>query len=181
MLFRSRAGQIVTPRELIKEVGYDAARFFMVQHSLTSHMDFDLDLASERSERNPVYYVQYAYVRLQSILRRAKERGVIGEVGPALELSGDPILTHTLELNLMRQLYRFPEEVGDIARHFEVHGLAYYAMDLAKTVHIFYRHVPVLAAVDTILVTNRLQLVLAARSVLGKTLDLLGLGKPDVM
>ena len=176
-----RAGQVVTPNDLIAEVGYDAARFFMVQHVLTGHMDFDLDLAKERSERNPVYYVQYAYVRLQSILRRAKQQEALEDVSRPLTLSARPALTHTLELDLMRQLYRLPEVVVDIASNFEVQALAYYALDLARAVHVFYRHVPVLAAEDAELVKGRLQLVLAARTVLGKTLDLLGLAKPDVM
>lgn len=176
-----RAGQIVTPQDLIDEVGYDVARFFMVQQRLDSHMDFDLGLAKERSERNPVYYVQYAYVRLQSILRQAKQRGVISKIGETLDLTGRPALTHTCELNLMRQLYRFSEVVGDISNSFDVHDLCYFAQDVAKAVHVFYRQVPVLAAKEGELVNSRLQLVLGAKSVLGKTLDLLGIGKPDVM
>ncbi|MFH1354020.1 MAG: arginine--tRNA ligase [bacterium] len=176
-----RRGFVITPKDLIDEVGYDAARFFLVQHRLDSHMDFDLDLAKERSERNPVYYVQYAYVRLQSILRQAKQRGVISKVGEVCELTDSPALTHTYELNLMRQLYRFSEVVSDIANSFDVHDLCYFAQDVSRAVHVFYRHVPVLAAEEEKLVTGRLQLVLAARSVLGRTLDLLGIGKPDIM
>lgn len=175
-----RAGQIVTPKDLIDEVGYDAVRLFMVQHALTTHMDFDLDVARERSERNPVFYVQYAYVRLQSILRQAQERGVAGKGLPANSTSR-PALTHTLEVALLRQLYRLPEVVADIARSSAVHELAYYALDLARAVHVFYRHVPVLAADGEELRASRLQLVLGARAVLGKVLDLLGIGKPEVM
>lgn len=176
-----RRGFIVTPKDLIDEVGYDAARFFLVQRRLDSHLDLDLDLANERSERNPVYYVQYAYVRLQSILRQAKQRGVISKIGEAGELTDSPALTHTYELNLMRQLYRFPEVVNDIANSFDIHELCYFAQDAAKAVHIFYRHVPVLAAKEDRLIAGRLQLVLAAREVLGTVLDLIGIGKPDVM
>lgn len=176
-----RAGAIVTPQTLIDEVGYDAARFFMVQHHLSTHMDFDLDLARERSERNPVYYVQYAYVRLQSLLRRAKEESVIDRIGVVFDLSDSPALTHTLELSLMRTLYRFPEVVAGIAERFTVHELAYYAVDLARCVHVFYRHVPVLSVEEEVVVKSRLQLVLATQVVLGKVLDLLGVSKPDVM
>lgn len=176
-----RAGQIVTPKDLIEEVGYDATRFFMVQHALNTHMDFDIGIAKERSERNPVYYVQYAYVRLQSILRQAKERGVINEVGEVFDLSNSPALTHVQELNLIRQLYRLPEVIAAVAERFEVHDLPYFAMELAKAVHVFYKHVPVLAGDNQELIKNRLQLVLAAREVMGKTLDLIGVGKPDVM
>lgn len=176
-----RAGTIVTPQDLIKEVGYDAARFFMVQRALPGHMDFDLDLAREHSERNPVYYIQYAFVRLQSIIRRAKEEGFIESVGEEIILTSRAQLTHTVELHLLRHLYQFPEIIADIARSFEVQGLAYYALELARSIHIFYKHAPVLAAGDKTLIASRLQLVLAARKVLGTSLDLLGISKPDVM
>ncbi len=176
-----RRGEVYGPKDLINEVGYDAVRFFFVMHRMNTHMDFDLDLAKEKSERNPVYYVQYAHVRLQSILRRAKQGGVIEGTGEKFEMSDSPKLTHTMEMALMKQLYRFPEIIDEVASDFEVHRLAYYAYDLAKAVHVFYRHVPVLVSDDEALVKNRLQLVLAARDVLAKTLDLLGISKPDVM
>jgi arginyl-tRNA synthetase len=176
-----RKGQIYTPKELIEEVGYDPARYFFVQHRLDTHMDFDLDLAKEKSDRNPVYYVQYAYVRLQSILRRAKEEGVISEVGMQFDMSSSPALTQTPEIDLMKKMYVFPEMIAEIAQTYGVHQLPYYAYELAKAVHVFYKHVPVLAADDRELIMSRLQLVLAARAVLGKTLDLLGISKPEVM
>jgi arginyl-tRNA synthetase len=176
-----RAGNIITPRDLIAEVGYDAARFFLLQHRLDTHMDLDLELAKEQSDRNPVYYVQYAYVRLQSILRRAKEQGVINEIGLTIELTSHPALTHTLEMDLMRLMYRWPEVVADCVQSFTVHQLTYYALELARTIHVFYKQVPVITAPDQQLIAGRLQLVLAAHTVLGKTLDLLGISKPEVM
>ncbi len=176
-----RAGAIATPQELFDEVGYDAARFFFLQHALSSHMDFDLTLAKERSDRNPVYYVQYAYVRLQSILRKAKEEGIIAKIGDDITLTSEAPLTHTAEVSLMRQIYRFPEVVAEIAATFEVHSLTYYVHDLARAVHVFYKHVPVLATEDSKLRQGRLQLTVAARKVLAQTFDLLGISKPDVM
>jgi arginyl-tRNA synthetase len=176
-----RKGEIFTPKELIDEVGYDAARFFMVQHSLSSHMDFDLDLAKERSERNPVYYIQYAYVRLQSILRRAKEEGALNPVSETAALSSRPALTHTYELALMRLMYRFPEVLTSIANSYSVHQLPYYAQELAAAVHVFYKNVPVLSVEDEEMRRSRLELVSAASKVLGKVLDILGVNKPDVM
>ena len=176
-----RKGAVATPADLINEVGYDAARFFFLRQSLTSHMDFDLGLAKEQSDRNPVYYVQYAFVRLQSILRRAKQEGVIENVGDAVTLTSNAQLTQPAEVGLLKQLYRFPEVVTECAASLEPHPLAYYASDVAKSVHRFYKEVPVLAAADGELTRSRLQLVLAARKVLGKTLDLLGVSKPDVM
>jgi arginyl-tRNA synthetase len=176
-----RKGNIYEPKDLIEEVGYDAARFFMITHALNTHMDFDLDLAKERSEKNPVYYVQYAYVRLQSILRQAKERGVIDNIGDDVKLSSSAPLTHSAEVTLMRELYRLQEVVADIADSMEVQALPFYARDLARAIHSFYRHVPVLTADQSAVLMGRLQLVLAARRVLGKTLDLLGISKPEVM
>lgn len=176
-----RQGNIVTPKELIDEVGYDAARFFMVMHALTTHMEFDIALAKERSERNPVYYVQYAYVRLQSILRRAKEEGVIEKVGEEIPLTSHGELTHTTELALMRQLYMLPEVIEEITQTYEVHSLTHYATELARAVHVFYKNVPVLRSDKQSVLMSRLQLVLAAKRALGQVLDLLGVSKPDVM
>lgn len=176
-----RRGEIYGARDLIEEIGYDAARFFMVQHSLASHMSLDLDLAKERSERNPVYYVQYAYVRLQSILRKAKEQEIITEVGSDVPRPNQTLLNEEAEISLVKAMYRLPEVVVDTTESFDVHDLAYYAQDMAKAVHHFYRDVPVLASRDAELVLSRLQLVSAARKVLGQTLDLLGISKPDVM
>lgn len=176
-----RRGNVTTPEDLINEVGYDATRFFFLQHDLKSQMDFDLSLAKEKSEKNPVYYVQYAYVRLQSILRRAKEEGVIKEAGEVVELSAAMELNHVAEVALMKAMYRLPETLVDIAQNFTVHQLTYYAHDLASAVHSFYKQVRVLDGEDSELKMQRLQLVLAARAVLGKILDLLGISKPDVM
>ena len=181
VVMSKRKGQIYTPKELIDEVGYDAARYFFVQHRLDTHMDFDLDLAKEKSDRNPVYYVQYAYVRLQSILRRAKEEGVISEIGMKFDLSSAGQLTQVPEIELMKKMYAWPEVISEIAQSYAVHQLPYYAYDLAKAVHVFYNHVPVLSADDTNVKMSRLQLVLAARVVVSKTLDLLGISKPEVM
>ncbi|HLD25944.1 MAG TPA: arginine--tRNA ligase [Candidatus Andersenbacteria bacterium] len=176
-----RKGHIVTPADLIAEVGLDAARFLLVQHSLKTHLDFDLDLAKERSERNPVYYVQYAYVRLQSLLRQAKQRGLMGEVGLHATVPTRLALTHSLEVALMRQLYRLPEVVAEVARSLEAQHLAVFALEVARATHVYYRHVPILSGEDEPVVASRLQLVLATRAVLGRALDLLGLNKPDVM
>ncbi|MEX0649413.1 MAG: arginine--tRNA ligase [Candidatus Andersenbacteria bacterium] len=176
-----RKGFVYGPQDLIAEVGYDTARYFMVQHNLSSHMDLDLDLAKERSERNPVYYIQYAYVRLQSILRKAKEQGFINEVGETIHLEQSISLSEPAEFALLRMMHRLPEVVTDIAVSFEVHPLAYYTHELARTIHAFYGEVPVMAAKDSEVVKNRLQLVFAARNVLGQALDLLGISRPEVM
>ena len=176
-----RAGAVEQPKDLIADVGYDAARFTFLMHALSTHMDFDLDVAKERSEVNPVYYVQYAHVRLQSILRRAKQENVITDTGDQIELTSHGALTHTMELALLRRIYNFPEVISEISESYEVHKLAYYATGLARAIHSFYRHVPVLQADDKKIIQSRLQLVIAARKVLRQTLTLLGVSAPDVM
>lgn len=175
-----RKGNVYGPQELIKEIGYDATRFFMVQHALQHHMVLDLEVAKEKSEANPVYYVQYAYVRLQSILRKAKEMGIAFNEETS-EISSNVSLTNDSERALALALHKFPEIIEDIAESHAVHQLAFFAYDLARAVNVFYRDVPILAEEDEALRLSRLQIALSARFVLAKTLDLLGISKPDVM
>src|SRR3989344_5739923 len=176
-----RKGNVYGPADLIQEIGYDAARFFMVQHALQHHMALDLEAAKEKSEANPVYYVQYAYVRLQSILRKAKEMGVPFADNATEEISSAVALTNDSERALALMLHRFPEVIEDIASTFAVHQLPFFAYDLARAINVFYRDVPILAEEDEALRLSRLQIALSARFVLAKTLDLLGISKPDVM
>lgn len=175
-----RKGNVYGPKDLIEEIGYDAARFFMVQHALQHHMILDLEVAKEKSEANPVYYVQYSYVRLQSILRKAKEMGIKFDDATS-EISAHVSLTNDSERALALALHTFPEIIEDIAQSFAVHQLTFFAYDLARAINVFYRDVPILAEEDETLRLSRLQLALSARSILEKTLDLLGISKPDVM
>ena len=176
-----RKGNIYSLKDLIDEIGYDAARFFMIHHALEGHMVLDIDVAKEKSDANPVYYVQYAYVRLEAILRKAKVQGIIplGEI--RAEISSRVTISHISERDLALQLFAFPEVVEDIATSFSVHQLAHYAYDLARAINAFYRDIQVLNEPDTTLRASRLQMVVAARNVLGKVIDLLGINKPDVM
>ncbi|MEO6077405.1 MAG: arginine--tRNA ligase, partial [Candidatus Andersenbacteria bacterium] len=175
-----RKGNVYGPKDLIDEIGYDVARFFMVQHALTHHMVLDLEVAKEKSDANPVYYVQYAYVRLQSILRKAKEMGIAIDDG-SQEISSQVVLSNDSERALALALHKFPEIVEDIATSFSVHQLPLFAYDLARAINVFYRDVPVLAEEDEKLRLSRLQIAYSAQFVLGKILDLLGISKPDVM
>jgi arginyl-tRNA synthetase len=176
-----RRGNVYSPQELIQEIGYDAARFFMVQHALTAHMVLDIDIAKEKSERNPVYYVQYAYVRLASIIRKAKGQGVLLPGDVPQEVTSRVTITHDTEEALALEIFRLSEVVEDIATTYAVHQLPLYAYDLARQVSAFYRDVPVLSEKDPMVQKSRLQMAVAAHRVLGKVLDLLGIGKPDVM
>lgn len=175
-----RKGNIYSLKDLIDEIGYDAARYFLISHALSSHMTLDLDVAKEKGERNPVFYVQYAYVRLQSIIRKAKEKDILS-ADTKEEVSSRVVISHEAEMALALELFRFPEVIEDIATTFTIHQLPVYAYDIARAVSSFYRDVSVLSEKDPIIQKSRLQIVIAAHAVLGKTLDLLGISKPDIM
>ncbi|RLC69566.1 MAG: arginine--tRNA ligase, partial [Chloroflexi bacterium] len=161
-------------RELVEEVGPDACRFFFLSRSADSQMDFDLELAKRQSAENPVYYVQYAHARLSSILRVAQERGIDYRAGDVLLLTSEP------ELALIRKMLQLPEVVEMVARTLEPHHLSYYALDMATIFHNFYEKCRVISG-DEALTKARLKLVEAARIVLAKALDLMGMAAPERM
>ncbi len=170
-----RAGDIILLRDLVEEVGPDACRFFFLQRSPDSTLDFDIDLAKSQSEKNPVYYVQYAHARIAGILRTAAERGLTPEGGDV------SLLRHPAELALIRKMLQLPELLDLVARTLEPHHLPYYALDLATTFNSdFYRDVRVVSE-DQALTRARLKLVAAARLVLARTLHLMGVSAPDRM
>jgi arginyl-tRNA synthetase len=169
-----RSGDLVTLRELIEEVGVDACRFFFLSRTADSQMDFDLELAKKESAENPVYYVQYAHARIASILRLAQERGLEN-------LDGDvSLLTSESELTLIRRMLLLPEIVETIAQTLEPHHLTYYAQDLATVFHAFYKNCRVVTD-DKAMTGARLKLVKAAKIVLCRTLNLMGMTAPERM
>ncbi len=170
-----RAGNVVTIDELIETVGHDVARFFFLMYAPETHMNFDLGLAEERSQKNPVYYVQYAHARLCSILRKAEEDGVVEEKG---DLS---LLTHEKERELIRELMFFPELIETVATDFSVHKLPQYAMRLSDKFHSFYDACRVIDAENKEMTQARLQLVRATKVVLAETLSLMGISAPEQM
>ena len=172
-----RAGEYVTVDELIDEVGGDAVRFLLITRSADSPMDFDLQLAKEQSEENPVYYVQYAHARIASILRHAAEMGV-ESAGATLAL-----LRHPSELDLIRMMLRFEEVVELAATRLEPHHLPHYAMELAASFHTFYRQCRVVSSdpADAQVSKARLVPVRAAKQVLARALDLMGVTAPESM
>ncbi len=169
-----RSGDIITLREVVDEVGVDACRFFFLSRSADSQMDFDLELAKKQSADNPVYYVQYAHARIASILRLAKEREIDFRDGNVSLLTTEP------ELSLIRKMLLLPEIIEMVASILEPHHLAYYAQDLATIFHSFYTQCRVVSD-DEILTRARLKLVAAARLVLAKTLNLMGMTAPETM
>ncbi len=170
-----RTGDFITMREVLEEVGRDALRFFLLSRSADAQMDFDLDLAKEESDVNPVYYIQYAHARIASILRYAEE----------LDFSrGDiSLLSHPAELTLIRRMIQLPEYVALAARDRAPHHLTYYALDLASDFHSFYKQCRVVSSdpADQALNLARLKLVTAAKIVLARTLHLMGMTVPEQM
>jgi len=169
-----RSGDIITLRELIEEVGTDACRFFFLSRTADAQMDFDMELAKKQSADNPVYYVQYAHARIASILRLAEERGIKFDGGDV------SLLTCDAELALIRKMLQLPEIVQVIAETLEPHHLTYYAQDLATVFHSFYKQCRVVSQ-DEALTGARLKLVKAAKQVLARTLNLMGMNAPEKM
>lgn len=179
-----RAGSFVTLEELLGEVGADVARWFFLSRAPETHMDFDLALAREQSEKNPVYYVQYAHARCASILRKAEDEGHrkharAGKGKPARKVSGAAAL-HDSELSLIKTLVRLPDFIARIATTSEVHHLTSYATEVATAFSAFYRDCPVLSS-DTATTQSRIVLVVAAKNVLRDTLALMGIRAPERM
>lgn len=202
-----RTGKFVTLEWLIGEVGQDATRFFFLARSAGSHMDFDIALAKEKSKNNPVYYVQYAHARIASILRRhnanpqmnanaANKKDVIlsdsegshlflqTRDSPALpqdDIGGyEKLLNHPSELDLIRELIKFPEIVEDAARDYQIQRLPNYAISLADKFHKFYEDCRVISD-DKKMTKARLALTLATKIVIKNILDLMGMSAPEKM
>jgi arginyl-tRNA synthetase len=167
-----RSGELITLREVVEEVGPDACRFFFLARSADSQMDFDLELAKKQSEDNPVYYVQYAHARIASILGRA--RGTDYSQGDVSLLTSEP------ELSLIRYMLRLPEVVETVAFNLEPHHLPYYAQELATAFHSFYKQCRVISK-DRARTQARLKLVAAAKVVLARALQMMGISAPEQM
>jgi len=166
-----RAGTYVALEELIDEVGLDVARFFFLIRGYGTHLNFDLSLAKEKSEKNPVYYVQYAHARICSILRKAKIKPDIRSLNELKEKS---------ELDLIKQLIRFEEIIEDISKDYQVQRVPQYAIDLAESFHKFYKDCRVLTD-DKKLSQARMSLILATQIVLKNILDVMGISAPSKM
>ena len=172
-----RTGQSVTLNELIEEVGTDAARFFFVMRSIDSQLDFDLTLATEKSNENPVYYIQYAHARICSIMRQLEEAGIV--VMPATEAKLNT-LVEASELELIKKLGEYPEMIAGAAKERAVHRVAHYVHDLAGLFHSFYNQCRILG-VDSDLQQARIALVKTVGHVIRHALSILGVSAPERM
>ena len=170
-----RTGQTVTLNELIEEVGADAARFFFVMRSIDSQLDFDLTLATEKSNDNPVFYVQYAHARICSVLKQMQEVGVQIKGMAKYELLVDPT-----EVELIKKLGEYPDLIANAAQDRAVHRVAFYVQELAGLFHSFYNQCRIIG-VDNDLQQARLALILVVKHVLEHALGILGVSAPDHM
>jgi arginyl-tRNA synthetase len=167
-----RTGEMITLQEVIEEIGVDAARYFLAAAKPDTALDFDLELAKKQSNDNPVYYVQYAYARICSILRQAENSGQ-ASVPP-------PDKLETAERLLILKMSRLPEEIETIAQNYAVHRLCAYAQELAALFHNFYHECRVISE-DALTTARRLRIIQATRTVLKIIFDLLGISALEKM
>ncbi|MBI5673216.1 MAG: arginine--tRNA ligase [Nitrospirae bacterium] len=187
-----RTGEFITMREVLDEVGADAAKFYFLMRDSTTHLEFDLELAKQRSADNPVYYVQYAHARICSLWRVAAARGV---ARPSAEATDLTVLMDPDELGLIKKLSSYPEVVQASALAFEPHRVTYYLQQLAALLHTFYNKHRVLpseldqenkeSAPTEVLTSKRtaarLVLMGAVQQVLQNGLNVLGISAPEHM
>jgi len=182
----TRAGQFTTLREVMDEVGRDAARFFFLMRKSDAHLEFDLDLAKKTSNENPVYYVQYANARIESIFRNAREQGIkIKGITEEGEGSGKTeinigFLTLKEEMDIIKGIIHFYDTIEGSAKSLEPHRLTFYLINLVGRFHSYYNKVKVLGE-DKGHTGARLLLLFVLQQVIKKCLDILGVSAPDKM
>lgn len=171
-----RKGEFITLRELVSDVGKDAAKFFFLMRKNNAHMDFDLSLARKQSDDNPVYYVQYAHARISSVISFARDNDVnFPESGDCLEMLREPE-----EIELVRKLIVFPQLVEGAVMMNDATRLTTYAQEIASSFHHFY-HICRIVSSDARLSQARLLLAEATRIILAETLRLIGVSAPEKM
>ena len=171
----TRKATFVTLEELINQVGSDVVRYFFIMRSMNSHLNFDLDLAADQSEKNPVYYLQYAHARICNIIKNGAEKhlAVTGEFDCAL-------LSDDAEISLIKVLTEFPEVMATALENMEPQGIANYLHHMSAEFHKFYASCRVITD-DHDLSTARLNLITAVKIVLGNGLGVLGISAPERM
>ncbi|MBL7565840.1 arginine--tRNA ligase [Staphylococcus saccharolyticus] len=170
-----RTGNAITLREIMDEVGIDAARYFLTMRSPDSHFDFDLELAKEQSQDNPIYYAQYAHARICSILKQAKEQGV--EITTDADFS---TITNEKAIELLKKVAEFETTIESAAEHRAPHRLTNYIQDLASAFHKFYNAEKVLTD-DAEKTKAHVAMIEAVRITLHNALTLVGVTAPESM
>jgi arginyl-tRNA synthetase len=176
-----RSAKVYTLDELIDEVGTDAVHYFFVMRSANTHLEFDVALAKQQSEQNPVYYLQYAHARIASILRFASEEGAdVEDVKGLLDTVRFELIREKEEIDLLKILLEFPEVIQSCAAAFEPHRLTTYLREVAEAFHRFYHHHRVIGD-DKELMQARLAVCLMAKTVIANGCDVLGVTAPEKM
>ena len=171
-----RAGNIVTLDDIIEVVGKDVARFFYLNRKADAQLEFDLDLASKKTEENPVYYIQYAYVRTKSIIEKSKLTPELDNI-----TAQDAQFISTPEHLLLKKIISLKELLQNISANYQTHVLAYYTIELATAFHSYYSKNRVIDLENINNSRGRLLLIIELRDTLGLCLDILGLSKPERM
>ena len=174
----TRSGEFVTLSDVVREVGRDAARFIFLTRHHESPLDFDLELAKQQTNDNPVFYVQYVHARIASILRKGREQGILEE--GSWDGRAAARLEAAEEIALIKTVARYPEVVAGSAEFMEPHRLTFYLMELASAFHAYYNKHRVLTD-DPVLAAGRLCLVRAVQKVIRNGLQLLGVSAPERM
>ena len=172
-----RAGNFVTLREVVQDVGSDAARFIFLTRRSDSHLDFDLTIAKEQSRENPVYYVQYAHARIASLFREAETRNIAIPTKDAVNIS---LLNLEEEQNIIKALAKYPEVVEEAALAYEPHRLTFYLQDLAGLMHNYYFKHRVITE-DAARTAAMLFLMKQVKTVIKSALTILGVNAPEKM
>jgi len=172
-----RRGKFFTLRELLKELDKDVIRYFFVMKSLDTPLDFDLDLAKEKSMENPVYYIQYVHARIESILKKAKEKDI--EI-PSFDKINLDFISQPDEIALSKELIFYPFIIKKACQNRATHIITNYLENLAKIFHLFYTNCRVIVE-DNSVTNSRMSLILATKQVIKNALKILGVSAPESM
>ncbi len=173
-----RAGNFVTLRDVVQDVGADAARYIFLTRKTDSHLDFDLDIAKEQSRENPVYYVQYAHARIASVFREADTRNIPVPTREAVKID---LLDTEEEQNIIKALAKYPEMIEEAALAYEPHRITFYLQDLAGLLHNYYFKHRIIDADDAVRTGARLFLMKQVKTVIQSALRILGVTAPERM
>lgn len=183
VVMSKRAGEYITLDDVLSEIGADALKFFLLMRKASQHLEFDLALAKKTSQENPVYYVQYAYARIKSILRHAKEKNIF--IRDNIELRDInnidlSILLSNYQRSLIKMIIRFPDVISVAADNLEPHHLIYYLLDLANAFHKFYENVRVVSD-DVKITIARIFLCQVVMQILKNIFGIIGISAPEKM
>lgn len=171
----TRKAEFVTLDELINLVGKDVVRYFFLMRGMNTHLNFDLELAQDQSEKNPVFYLQYAHARICNIIRHGEQQGVTFNKN-----YDSSLLSHDAEIALMKQLNQFPEIMATVLESLEPRSIANYLQTLSSSFHKFYTECHVITE-DIPLSQARIALISATKNILAEGLDILGISAPKRM